>query len=225
MDENMELQRKRKKIVERLKKPSISLDATEKLIADLGHHMGIASTRTFSELSSKEKAIAGRHLQNLLGDVSDGALTPLMHYTLNAQHIRKLADIKQISGSLVKDHLGIGEGRSFTSMSEVEKDEVGSNLIGLLKQVSGGALVPLLNSALNSEEVKKLASLKDMAAVTKPVWTVHNPTAVSSEAWAKLSDWTSVAGRGRLLLSGSVAHASLITAVQWLLDTLTLGTL
>ena len=38
-------------------------------------------------------------------------------------------------------------------------------------------------------------------------------TAVSSEAWAKLRDWASVAGRGRLLLSGSVAHASLKTAV------------
>ena len=38
-------------------------------------------------------------------------------------------------------------------------------------------------------------------------------TAVSSEAWAKLRDWASVAGRGRLLLPGSVAHASLKTAV------------
>ena len=38
-------------------------------------------------------------------------------------------------------------------------------------------------------------------------------TAVSSEAWAKLRDWASVAGMGRLLLSGSVAHASLKTAV------------
>ena len=38
-------------------------------------------------------------------------------------------------------------------------------------------------------------------------------TAVSSEAWAKLRDWASMAGRGRLLLSGSVAHPSLKTAV------------
>ena len=35
----------------------------------------------------------------------------------------------------------------------------------------------------------------------------------SSGAWPKLRDWASVAGRGRLLLSGSVAHASLNTAV------------
>ena len=40
------------------------------------------------------------------------------------------------------------------------------------------------------------------------------PTAVPSEAWAKLRDWASVAGRGQLLLSGSVAHASLKTAVD-----------
>ena len=39
-------------------------------------------------------------------------------------------------------------------------------------------------------------------------------TAVSSEAWAKLRVWARVAGRGRLLLSGSVAHASLKTAVE-----------
>ena len=39
-------------------------------------------------------------------------------------------------------------------------------------------------------------------------------TAVSSEAWVKLRDWASVAGRGRLLLSSSVAHASLETAVN-----------
>ena len=38
-------------------------------------------------------------------------------------------------------------------------------------------------------------------------------TAVSSEAWAKLRDWANLAGRGRLLLSGSIAHASLKTAV------------
>ena len=42
-------------------------------------------------------------------------------------------------------------------------------------------------------------------------------TAVSSEAWAKLRDWASVAGRGRLLLSGSVAQASLKTAVQMII--------
>ena len=43
-------------------------------------------------------------------------------------------------------------------------------------------------------------------------------TAVSSEAWAKLRDWASVAGTGRLLLSGSVAHDSLKTAVDYTSD-------
>ena len=42
---------------------------------------------------------------------------------------------------------------------------------------------------------------------------IRSFTAVSSEAWAKLRVWASVAGRGWLLLSGSVAHASLKTAV------------
>ena len=37
---------------------------------------------------------------------------------------------------------------------------------------------------------------------------------VSSEAWANLLVWASVAGRGRLLLLGSIAHASLKTAVS-----------
>ena len=45
----------------------------------------------------------------------------------------------------------------------------------------------------------------------------YHITAVSSEAWAKLRDWASVAGRGRLLLSGSVAHASLKTTVHYLI--------
>ena len=39
-------------------------------------------------------------------------------------------------------------------------------------------------------------------------------TAVSSKEWAKLRVWASVAGRGRLIPSGSVAHASLKTAVR-----------
>ena len=43
---------------------------------------------------------------------------------------------------------------------------------------------------------------------------IHSSTAVLSEAWAKLRDWASVAGRGWLLLLGSVAHASLKTTVH-----------
>ena len=83
-----------------------------------------------------------------------------MHFMLNADHIRKLANIKNIQSSIFKEHLGISEGRSFTSMSEVEKREAGSCLSGLLKEVSGGSLVPILNSALDVEEVKQLSSLR-----------------------------------------------------------------
>ena len=39
-------------------------------------------------------------------------------------------------------------------------------------------------------------------------------TAVSSEAWAKLREWAILAGKGRLLLSGSVVLASLKAAVD-----------
>ena len=41
-------------------------------------------------------------------------------------------------------------------------------------------------------------------------------TAVLSEAWAKLREWAILAGKGRLLLSGSVVLASLKAAVTTL---------
>ena len=159
-EENSEVPRKRRKIIERRAKPSETMDPSEKMTEDLSNYLGIARNRTFNELNTKGKEEAGSCLQSLLNDVSDGALTPLMHFTLNAGHIQKLADIKQITRSIIKDHLGFSEERPFTSMSEVEKREVGGHLNVLLKEVSGGALVPLLNTALNFEEVKKLASLK-----------------------------------------------------------------
>ena len=40
------------------------------------------------------------------------------------------------------------------------------------------------------------------------------PTAVSREAWAKLREWAILAGKGRLLLSGSVVLALLKAAVD-----------
>ena len=39
--------------MERLKKPSVSLDPSEKLIEDVSQYLGIAGTRTFSELSTR----------------------------------------------------------------------------------------------------------------------------------------------------------------------------
>ena len=127
----------------------------------LGHLLGIRRNRTFNELSTEEKEKVGSQLQSVLNDVSSGALMPLMHYTLSAEHIRKLANIKNIIQSVVKEHLGINDEIPFTSMSKVEKQEVGSRLSALLKDISGGALFPLLNSALNSGEVEKLVLSQD----------------------------------------------------------------
>ena len=45
------------------------------------------------------------------------------------------------------------------------------------------------------------------------VWSLFSLTAVSSEAWAKLREWAILAGKGRLLLSGSVVLASLKATV------------
>ena len=42
---------------------------------------------------------------------------------------------------------------------------------------------------------------------------IFHSTAVSSEAWAKLREWAILAGKGRLLPSGSVVLASLKAAV------------
>ena len=39
-------------------------------------------------------------------------------------------------------------------------------------------------------------------------------TALSREAWAKLGEWAILAGKGRLLLSGSIVLASLKAAVN-----------
>ena len=127
----------------------------------LGHLLGIRRNRTFNELSTEEKEKVGSQLQSVLNDVSSGALMPLMHFTLSAEHIRKLANIKNIIQSVVKEHLGINDEIPFTSMSKVEKQEVGSRLSALLKDISGGALFPLLNSALNSGEVEKLVLSQD----------------------------------------------------------------
>ena len=58
-----------------------------------------------------------------------------------------------------------------------------------------------------------LASSQAGCKLCRHLMSYPRHTAVSSEAWAKLRDWASVASRGWLLLSGSVAHASLKTAV------------
>ena len=43
---------------------------------------------------------------------------------------------------------------------------------------------------------------------------MHSKVSVSSEAWAKLREWAFLAGKVRLLLSGSIVLASLKAAVE-----------
>ena len=50
--------------------------------------------------------------------------------------------------------------------------------------------------------------------VSKAIPRPRRDTAVSSEAWAKLREWAILAGKGRLLLSGSVVLASLKASVH-----------
>ena len=60
--------------------------------------------------------------------------------------------------------------------------------------------------------VQYLSTKKKCPIFVQHVYPHH--TAVSSEAWAKLREWAILAGKGRLLLSGSVVLASLKAAVQ-----------
>ena len=106
-EENSEVPRKRRKIIERRAKPSETMDPSEKMTEDLSNYLGIARNRTFNELNTKGKEEAGSRLQSLLNDVSSGALTPLMHYTLSADYVRKLAEVKTLQGPILADYLGI----------------------------------------------------------------------------------------------------------------------
>ena len=105
MDDGNEIPRKRRILVERRAKASISSDPSQELTEAISQHLGIARNRSFNELSTKEKQEVGISLKIMLSDVSDGALMPLMHYTLDAEHIRKLVNIKQIQSSIAKDNI------------------------------------------------------------------------------------------------------------------------
>ena len=146
-------------------KPSESMDQMEELTEVLSQHLGIARNRTFNELSPKGKGEAGRRLETLLNNVAEGALTPLMHFTLNGGHIRKLAEVKKLQGSILADYLGIHEERPVATMSEEDKKEVGNRLGNSLKEVTGGALIPLVNYLLSAEDFRKLSSLRGKSNV------------------------------------------------------------
>merc|ERR1712186_184875 len=61
---------------------------------------------------------------------------------------------------LIEEHLGITNGEMFTSLRAEDKDQVGDRLRCLLREVAGGAVVPMMNHTLDSEDVRKLSSLK-----------------------------------------------------------------
>ena len=54
------------------------------------------------------------------------------------------SDLKSGAAKDLRDHLGLGGGGEFASLSEGDKSEAGQRLKRLLATVAGGALVPLL---------------------------------------------------------------------------------
>ena len=104
----------------RIKRRKINLLAPpeEKLAEDIQRHLGIYTNRSFhGDLTLGEKAEAGRRLESLLDAVADGALLPLMHFTLDKNQVQKLASLKDLS-----DHLSINDGDDFLSPSKEDED-------------------------------------------------------------------------------------------------------
>ena len=154
--------RKRRKIVRKVKEDVVHLSDVEKLAETVGVHIGKPINRTFDELSFYEKEDAGPLLASLLDLVADGSLNSLMHHTLKEDLMKKLVlgRGQEFLPAVLKEDFGISDDAPFPLMSEGEKEDIGRRLGSLLRKVAGGALVPLLNSTLNADEVRKLSSLK-----------------------------------------------------------------
>ena len=76
---------------------------------------------------------------------------------------KKPSDSEDPNGVIAKTvmkYLGIPGDKEFTPLMEADKEEVGCRLEVLLREVTEGALVPLMNSLLSRGEVEKLACLK-----------------------------------------------------------------
>ena len=134
----------------------------EELAETIKNHLGILENGTFNaNLVIRDKEMVGRRMRGLLDVVADGAIVPLLQFTLNKGHILKLAALEgDLLSPLLEEHLGITNGYEFMSLSEGDKDRVGRKLLSLLRDISSSALVPLLNCTLNYDQVKKLSSLK-----------------------------------------------------------------
>ena len=84
------------------KETSVSPDPHEILAQSLVDHLGIPKNMTFNGiLAPHEKQEVGRRLQRLLDVVSDGALVPLMHFTLRRSHVEKIAELKGLQTVMV----------------------------------------------------------------------------------------------------------------------------
>ena len=129
-------------------------------------HIGIHGRNgTFNDvLTKREKEEAGKRLGSLLHVVADGAFLPLMHFTLDKNQVQILANQKEISASLLVEHLGIEDGENFLSLSKGEKDKVGGQLKSLLRKFANDALIQLMDCTLSHEEVQELWSLKVLQA-------------------------------------------------------------
>ena len=153
---------KDRKIILMSNESEVILDPERKLAEEIKKHLGMCRNESFNEdLTLKRKEEAGRRLLCLLDMVVDGAMVPLMHFTLNKAQIQKLAALQgDLLSLLLEEHLRENRGEMFTSLSNEDKDRVGDRLRCLLRGVAGGAIVPLMNHTLNSEEVGKLSVLK-----------------------------------------------------------------
>ena len=153
--------RKRRKIARMIRDPEGPPDSYQLLSDNLCDHLGIPQNRDFNTtLSLREREEAGHRLKDLLEVVSDGALIPLLHATLNDTNVKKLAELKGVLIPLLAEKLGLNDGRLFQALSNEEQDSTGDQLKDLLRGVAGDAIVPLMNATLSKDEVKKLCCLK-----------------------------------------------------------------
>ena len=155
--------RKRRKVTRMLREPSEEPDPMQTLIDSLCSHLGIPLNRSFNEaLSTRKKEEAGQRLKSLIEVVSDGALVPMMHFTLGSEEVKKLVQVKKLQSSILAEEIGLGGERAFHALSQGEQEEAGNHFRQLVKRVAGNAIVPLLSFALNQDDVRKLCSLKGM---------------------------------------------------------------
>ena len=144
-----------------VREPEGDPDPNEKLIDNLCDQLDIPQNKEFNvALTLARKQEVGRRLKDLLEVLSDGALVPLMHVTLDDTNVKKLAELKNIFPSLMAEKLGLNDGRPFQVMKVEEQKNAGSMLSNLVREVAKDAIVPLMHETLSKDEVLKLCCLK-----------------------------------------------------------------